>query len=273
MPEFAFDDATSFESHKGTEPEPKRRGGRTTKAGGNPKAAPEPAPDSAPEPKPPARKNGLPRNGRWPMRDRKSTGKQRPHGWALSGQWRPIYVRALAQYGLHTHAADKAEVHPTTVLRARKADPEFEAQCEEAMERFRDGLREEVLRRAIVGREQKVFDKRTGEVVSLGNVPDNLLLMFVMKRFDPSFRDNYHAEDQSGAQAVTQVVVNFLKQFDARSDDQADMPTFEAFMKEQGPAALPAPPETKEERRARLMAELAALDAEPAEATTPHADA
>lgn len=279
MTDFAFDDGTSFDGHKDGVT-PRRKPGRPRK---NPPGPPNPPEIGEPLPTPanvPAeikRHRTLPRSGKYPLRKPKHLAtRHKGHAWALSGQWEDIFFESLACCGVITDAAGSANVHPGTIGNRRRADPKFEERFQEAMECFRDGIRREVYHRAIVGREQRTINKKTGEVVSLGNLPDNILLMFAAKYLDHGFRDNQKAEeDKSLAQAVQGTVRAFLQEgFNPRSDDQADAPPLEVFAKTVDLTAIPGPTatETPDEKRARLLRELAELDAQPTEATPPDAD-
>lgn len=205
------------------------------------------------------RRRGMPRNGKWPFKKpRVKTNK--PHGWANQGTWKPLFVEALSRCGIISKAADMANIAQTTVRNHRLSDPEFDNQCKDAMERYADAIEAEVAFRAIEGIEKFVWDKKNNKRVSLGKAPNDILLMFLMKKWRPEFRDNYRPDDQDNVKAMTQVIVNFLKDgYKPASDDQSEMPTLEQYMV-QHPAALPAPPETREEKRERLLRELAELE-------------
>lgn len=208
-------------------------------------------------------RRGMPSTGKYPFRNRKSPKKQRGHAWALSDEWKPIFVEALAQYGTLTAAADRAGIDFATAAKRRKLDPEFDAACKDALQRCRDTMVMNMYHRAFEGPEKFAWDNKNKKRVSLGRQPDPILAMFAIKQMDPTFRENHKAdESQQTVQVVSQLFVNFLQRFKPDDDHQADAPTFEAFLKEQEPQALP-PPESAADRRARLLRELAELDAAP----------
>lgn len=251
---FEFSKDTGFESHKGTAPKRKEPPGDD---------APLPVPATTPPEV--SRKRGRVRTGKYPFRKPPDQAKkQRPHGWALSDAWKPLYVEGWARYGNPTDAADFAGVSPATGRARRQQDPAFDAECADAYQRFKDNLEREVLHRAIVGREKKVVTK-SGEVKSLGPEPSDLMLIFAAKRHIPDFKDNYKPPENSASQANSQVIVNFLAHHDEANPSGVIVP-FDQFSKRPD-AALPAPAETDEQKRERLLAELAALDARTAEAT------
>ena len=70
--------------------------------------------------------------------------------------WKPAFLTALAEVPVLRHACEAANVHRDTVLKARKADPAFDEQVENAMEAGIDRAEQEAFRRAVVGFEEPV---------------------------------------------------------------------------------------------------------------------
>lgn len=269
---FEFKEDTAFDGHKDSSPAPRRRGGRRSSAD-SPKADPAPeaetprfdvetAPEAAPPPAagPPARKPGLPRTGKYKPRKYKPErwGKGKKYG--ASGEWVPGFLKAYARTGNISQAAYVAGVARQTVLNWREKDPDFAEAAEDAFEWHKAQFDDEARRRAMEGDDIVVWDKARGEWVEIKQ-KNPLYFFFYGKKINPEYRDNYKAEDRDGAQAAIQVLVNVLEEGkrlgSASPPGKPALPSFDDF-----PVIDVTPAETKDERRARLLAELAKLDEE-----------
>lgn len=267
MPDFEFDEGTDLTPKKPGRPRARRL--NVEKPDAKPQA-------KATEPKDgPIRRPGAPRTGRWPIRQ-KTKKPQRSHEWGASREWEPIFVAALGRFGIIREACIAAQVNRCTVLRRQKQYPEFAEACETAKKEFRDGVVAHAWDLALNGVPQFALDRKTGDAVWVGNKPDPLLLMFMMKQLDPTFKEKYLADDNAGAaEGFVNLVAKFMQNFDPTSDQQAQQPSFDEFSKQ---ASLPAPvidttAELAADRIRRLEAELAALRATQAPAPpTPAAD-
>ena len=127
----------------------------------------------------------------------------------LGARNRDRFLRALMECGTVYRAAALAEVDRPTVYRTMRAEPDFKAAVEEARgigkEPYRDTLTEEVHRRAVDGITEPVFYR--GEMVATVRKYSDTLLMFLLKREDPSYRDSYRApEDDSGKVSLVDVI-------------------------------------------------------------------
>ncbi len=71
--------------------------------------------------------------------------------------WKPLYLEALRHIPVVTHGCEAADVHRTTVMRARNDDPEFAEAEKEAMEAGIDRAEQEAFRRGVVGFEEPVI--------------------------------------------------------------------------------------------------------------------
>lgn len=71
--------------------------------------------------------------------------------------WKTPFLRALTEVPVLRHACEAANVHRDTVLKARKADPEFDEAVESAMEAGVDRAEQEAFRRAVIGFEEPVI--------------------------------------------------------------------------------------------------------------------
>lgn len=71
--------------------------------------------------------------------------------------WVPAFLAALSECGVITAAAKAAEIDRSAVTRLRQDDPEFDKQCDDAMETAIDALEQEARRRALWGVEEPVI--------------------------------------------------------------------------------------------------------------------
>lgn len=264
---FEFDENTTFDGHKGTAPEPRRRGGRRPLPADEPRPEPDGANvDTAPEAAPPApaepppKKPGLPRTGRYKPRPYRPERWGKGKKYAASGEWVPRFLKAYARTGNIGHAAYIAGVSRGTIGNWRERDPEFAGAVEDAFEWHKAQFDEEARRRAMEGDEIVVQDKKTGEWVTIRQ-KNPLYFFFYGKRIIPEYRDSYKPEDKDGAQAAIQVLVNVLEEgkrlgVAATAGPQPALPSFDDFKT----IDITPPAETKEEERARLLARLAELD-------------
>src|SRR5262245_25465527 len=92
----------------------------------------------------PAPGNANPRPGR-------EAGKRRGRPRKGAADWKPRFLRLLRSWNGPVLAARKAGVHPATAYRARDADPAFRDAWEEALERRREWLDLQVLKRGLAG--------------------------------------------------------------------------------------------------------------------------
>ena len=90
--------------------------------------------------------------------------------------------------GMVNKAASQAGVDPTTTRYWRKTDPVFAEAYEVAKMETIALLEEEVVRRAYVGVDRNVYHK--GQIVDTVKDLSDLLLMFYLKKLDPSYREN-----------------------------------------------------------------------------------
>jgi len=260
---FEFTDDTSFEAHKGSDAGPKRRGGRPKKPKVEPAPAPEPgganvgtAPDPAAEVIP--KKAGLPRTGRYKPRPYRPERWGKGKKYAASGEWVPRFLKAYAKTGNIGHAAYIAGVARQTVANWKDRDPEFAGQVADALEWHKAQFDDEARRRAMEGDEIVVWDKAKGEWVAIRQ-KNPLYFFFYGKRIIPEYRDSYKPEDEGQGRANQQIIVQYLMDgARAPAAETAAIPTFDEFKA----IEVESRAESKDERRTRLLAELARLEAE-----------
>lgn len=100
-----------------------------------------------------------------------------------------IFLEALAQTGVITHAAEVAGVHRTTAYDWKNADPEFAAAMAAAELESVERMEYEARRRAVEGDEIAVYGKN-GQVLGSFRKRSDVLLMFMLKKAKPEYRDS-----------------------------------------------------------------------------------
>lgn len=115
-------------------------------------------------------------------------------------QKRDLFLALLREKPNVTQAAAGACLDRTTVYQWRETDPEFAADWDRCLRIGVDTEIEEARRRAFEGVLEPVYHK--GEVVGHTRKYSDILAMFVIKRHDPSFRDNYTLTVDAGTLAT-----------------------------------------------------------------------
>jgi hypothetical protein len=109
----------------------------------------------------------------------------RPHS---AGDWAPDFIRALMEGASIRHATRVAGVDITMPYKRRAEDEEFRAAWNRAAEIGTELLEQEAQRRAYHGTLKPVFQR--GVQVGLVREYSDVLLMFLLKKRDPSYRDS-----------------------------------------------------------------------------------
>ena len=110
-------------------------------------------------------------------------------GKTLTESDRATFLEVLAHGSPVSVAARAAGRSRSTLYAARDADEEFAAAWRDAWEEGADTLEEEARRRAIDGVAEPIYHK--GELVDHVRRYSDALLMFLLKKRDPSFRDSH----------------------------------------------------------------------------------
>ena len=101
---------------------------------------------------------------------------------------RAEFLKALSETANITISSQIADLPRRTAYRWLKTDPEFAAAWEEALEQATERLEEEVRRRAVDGVDEPVFHQ--GEICGCRRKYSDNLLMFLLKKRKPEYRDN-----------------------------------------------------------------------------------
>ena len=105
---------------------------------------------------------------------------------------RTVVLDQLAHGRTLEEAAQAAGVSRRTIFNWRRDDDEFSLQVADAVEAGTDVFRAELRRRALEGWDEPVFHQ--GEVVGHVRRHSDTLLIFELKRRDPTYRDNQRIE-------------------------------------------------------------------------------
>lgn len=101
-----------------------------------------------------------------------------------------------------TKAAQKAGYSKRTVYHYREIDDKFRERWDDTLEIKKENLEDEAERRAY-GYVQDIYFN--GKVVGQKKVFSDLIIMFLLKKYDPSYRDN-HEKTKEPAELLTPVV-------------------------------------------------------------------
>jgi hypothetical protein len=99
------------------------------------------------------------------------------------------YLDLLRQYGLKARCARAVGLHPSSMKRYRKDNPDYDDEVEAAMEDYRESVESEIHRRAIEGIDSPVFYK--GELVNTEKRYSDRLLELHAKRHIPAYREKH----------------------------------------------------------------------------------
>lgn len=109
---------------------------------------------------------------------RKDTQSVRPSSHRSNSTKKSVFLASLRAGNTVKNAATACGVHRRTLYDWRDQDPEFRAAWEDAIKESIEELEDEVRRRALDS-----SDKYS-----------HILLMFLLKKHDPSYRENYKRE-------------------------------------------------------------------------------
>jgi hypothetical protein len=111
----------------------------------------------------------------------------------FTAEQRYRYIEQLKGHGNKSRAAAACGIGTETVRRARKEDPAFNEECDEALETFYDNLEEEAVRRGRDGVPEPVFYKGV-ECGEIQRYSDTLLLAILKGRRRHVFGDKSQVE-------------------------------------------------------------------------------
>ena len=135
----------------------------------------------------------------------------------VSDDEKAAYLSALSEGKTKKQAAEDLGRSPSTFFKMAKADVEFGELVRQAYhENGRDVLVATAWERAVDGIEEPIFNK-DGEQTGSRIVRDNVLLMFLIKQRDPSFRENAKLElaGADGGRPEVKISLDFSGAIDA----------------------------------------------------------
>lgn len=124
------------------------------------------------------------------MEKRKEKSTKRPSLGDVKHPKKIAFLKSLeAEGGSITAAAKAAEIARSTVYNWIEKDRTFAELYDQQLEKSTKALEAEAIRRAMKGFEEPVFYQGK-QVSTIRKYSDNLL-MFLLKRRDPAYRDNF----------------------------------------------------------------------------------
>lgn len=150
---------------------------------------------------------------------------------AISVKARTKFLEAVAAGWSISHAAERAGVARQRFYERAKSDERFAVELREATEQGTHALEDEALRRGRDGVDEPVYQR--GELVGTVRRYSDNLLMFLLKKRDPSYRENHRVEFGGSfgvdvdSPALVEALGRFAKQIDGyvnrRPDDVAPL--------------------------------------------------
>lgn len=110
----------------------------------------------------------------------------------FSEKKRAIALEIISRTGSVQTAAETIGFSHTYLYDKKKTDPEFRADAERAMSAYLDKLEREADRRAVEGIDHPVTYE--GRITDHYKEYSDTLLIFRLKKLDPSYRENYRVE-------------------------------------------------------------------------------
>lgn len=134
-----------------------------------------------------------------------------------------IYLYILAKYNSSTRATKVAsifcgeEITTHDIKQWMEQDPEFRRKRVESVEEFRDGIREEIARRALYGVDKPVFDKDGNHIRDIKEKNDKLLEKMLTANCE-EYRERREIMGNAGGNVVFNVI-NFADETSIEDDD------------------------------------------------------
>jgi len=114
----------------------------------------------------------------------------------LAKKKRKVFLRVLAETGQVTEASRACGyTTPTSLQRFRRENEDFAEEWDEALQVAKHILADEIWRRAVDGVLEPQLYK--GEVCGYKTNYSDTLAMFIMRKLDPSYRDNQRGGDMN----------------------------------------------------------------------------
>jgi hypothetical protein len=115
--------------------------------------------------------------------------------------WRPRFLRELAQWGNVTTACRRTRIGRTAVYQAKDSEPAFKAQWDDALDQACDAMEEEARRRAVKGTDEGVFYKGR-KVAKLLRYSDTLLIFLLKAHRPEKYREQMRIEHVNWSEIV-----------------------------------------------------------------------
>jgi hypothetical protein len=146
------------------------------------------------------------------------TPKMEERSWAE-------FLDSLSEHGIITEACHHSGISRQQLRKRRNTDPDFEAAYQEAYELGTEAIEDEATKRATKGTNEPVFWK--GRRIATVRKKSDLLLMFILKKRRPEFRDNYAPqttpEDHELDYSPREQIARRIAQLTARNRTNSDI--------------------------------------------------
>jgi len=130
------------------------------------------------------------------------------------------FLQYYALTGQIQKSAREIGISPATVRRVAKQDPAFKEAMEEAKQDFVEAMEREVVRRAVMGVDEPVFQQ--GEQVGEVRKYSDALLMMLMKKLDPTYKEKHQIDVSLGGGILAVPAQEAEDEWEKRNSIDAD---------------------------------------------------
>lgn len=154
-----------------------------------------------------------------------SAAPSEKRAWPNDGSrpWEAAFLKVLEERGNVTRAAEAVGIDRSTAYAARDADAEFKAKWEDAMKGYMDFLQGVCDQRATEGVKVPVVG-RIGDgmdgILGYESKPSDQLLMFRMKRLDPSYVERREVTGKDGKPLIPENLMS--RDLESMSEEELD---------------------------------------------------
>lgn len=151
-----------------------------------------------------------------PDSERASGTRRRTTHHKFTPAARQRYLDNLAEWGTKNRSADAAGVSYRTVQNYLALHPEFQLDVDDALEKYRDMLLNEMKARAVTGYEEAPIFGKDGEILGYKIKKSDRLLEVALKRVDPESRETIQKIEHKGTMTTASVPfdVKLYEKFD-----------------------------------------------------------
>jgi len=149
----------------------------------------------------------------------------------FDAELRHRFLQVYALTGQIQKSAQTVGISPTTVRNLAKKDTEFADALAEAKADFAEAVEREVVRRAVMGWDEPVYQK--GELVGEVRKHSDQLLMMLMKKLDPSYKEGFQVDVNIGGGLLAAPAKETAEEWEKRNSLDADFDEIETTPSEE----------------------------------------